>query len=80
MSFILRKAALVVDSAEDLTAGPRLNMPAVLYDDVINGRVRITGQALVVSANKPFEKVKDLIARGLVEPTYATSISKASFR
>jgi hypothetical protein len=65
MTFVLRKATLVVDSAEDVSAGPRFNMPAELNDDVINGRVRITGQALVVSANKPLDKVKELIACGM---------------
>lgn len=65
MSFQLRQATLVVDTPAEAAAAPRLNMPVVLYDDLIAGRVRIGGQALVVSATKPLDKVKELVARGI---------------
>lgn len=65
MSYQLRGATLIVDRPEDAACGPRLNMATALYDDVISGRVRIAGQALVVSAAKPLDKVKELVARGV---------------
>jgi hypothetical protein len=40
-------------------------MPVAIYSDVIEGRVRLVGQALVVSADKPLDKAKELVASGV---------------
>jgi AAA domain len=64
-SFRIRQATMLVDRPEDLPAGQSLNMPTVLYADVVEGRVQLQGQALVVSRLDPLARVKELVARGV---------------
>lgn len=66
MTFNLRKATVVVDTPEEAHhVTSRLNMPAALLGDVLQGRTRLEGQALVVSAQQPHAKVVELVARGI---------------
>jgi AAA domain len=64
-SFKMRQATMLVDRPEDLPAAQSLNMQAALYTDVVEGRVRLQGQALVVSKLDPLARVKELVSRGV---------------
>jgi hypothetical protein len=63
--FVVRKATLVVDRQEDLQAAGRLNMPAVTFEGLTEGRERAEGPFLIVSQIAPLEKLREIVARGI---------------
>ena len=67
MTFLIHTSTLVVDSPEDVATAARLNMSAVTYQELTNGRQRSTAgqQLMVISQQAPLEKVRELTARGV---------------
>ncbi len=65
MTFIVRKATLVVDTQQDQQSAARLNMPAVTFEGLIEGRERSDGPYLIASQIAPLDKLKELVALGI---------------